>query len=78
MSFATCRFCEKGEFDADGMVKYAVRHYAHYRCFLEAGKPFSELYDWQKVEFPFRLLREFNLMAEAEAAAERINARHDR
>lgn len=69
----TCRFCGEWK-DQDQMVKYGVRHHAHYKCYLEAGKRFQGLADWQICEFPFRLLQAHGLMAEAEAAHARLKA----
>jgi hypothetical protein len=79
MSYSTCRFCGKSEFDYDGMVKYSVRHYAHFRCFLEnkGANGFLDLHDWQIVEFPYRLLEEFGLTGDAIRAMERIKEREE-
>jgi hypothetical protein len=63
----TCRFCKSWR-DPDKMVKYGVRHYAHFACYLDAGKPIEELSDWQIVAFPARLLKERGLLSIAEAA----------
>lgn len=32
----TCRFCKKMDVKAGKLVKYAARHWAHHRCWLEA------------------------------------------
>ena len=64
----TCRFCDKIEFDEDLMVKYGVRHYAHHACYLD-HKPLHELHAWQVRKFPFKVLRERGLLAEAEACS---------
>jgi hypothetical protein len=71
--YKTCRFCGEGGFD--GMVKYGVRHHAHYRCFLEAkgANGYLGLHDWQMVDFPYNLLVEFGLTSDAYAASDRIN-----
>lgn len=53
---ANCRFCTNWR--DQGMVKYGVRHYAHFKCYLENGKPLADLHGWQLGEFPYRLLRE--------------------
>lgn len=54
-----CRFCDDR---SQKMVKYGVRHYAHFQCYLDAGKPLSALHEWQRVEFPYRLLKERGLL----------------
>jgi hypothetical protein len=66
----TCRFCKSWKHE-DRMVKYGVRHYAHYECFLDAGHKLEELHDWQIVRFPYRLLKERGLIEAAEAAQAR-------
>lgn len=60
-----CRFCEDR---APARLKYGTRHYAHFKCFLDAGKPLSTLHAWQIGEFPFRLLKERGLEDEAFSA----------
>lgn len=60
----TCRFCKSWK-DEDSMVKYGVRHYAHFRCYLEAGKKLSDLRGWQVSKFPFVLLKEKELLEAA-------------
>ena len=62
----TCRFCKEliAE-DRRGYVKYGTRHYAHHRCYLDAGKSLSDLAAWQVGNFPYRLLKERGLEAEA-------------
>ena len=50
------------------MVYYAIRHSAHYRCYLEAGKTLADLKPHQIRLFPYKLLKEFGLLSEAEAA----------
>lgn len=68
---STCRFCKnwKGE-----MVKYEVRHYAHFECYLDAGKKLEDLHDWQIGKFPYRLIKARGLEAIALAAHERVAA----
>jgi hypothetical protein len=67
---ANCRFCE----DYTGeLVKYSIRHYAHHRCYLKAGKPLNDLHDWKIVRFPYRLLEEYGLTDDARRAQERID-----
>lgn len=60
-SYRTCRFCGEIVFD-DHSVKYEVRHYAHFKCYLDAGKPLSALHEWQRAQFPYRLLKERGLL----------------
>jgi hypothetical protein len=42
-----CRFCGKAEFGkyshSRRLIKYGTRHYAHPRCYLEAGKDMGAL-----------------------------------
>lgn len=62
----TCRFCGKQDHaGAVTMVRYGIRHHAHYRCYLEAGKSLADLHPWQVGMFPFRLIKERGLDAEA-------------
>ncbi len=53
----TCRFCKEVSFhpDRDG-VRYGPRHFAHFACYLDAGKSLDDLHDWQVGKFPYRLL----------------------
>jgi hypothetical protein len=53
------------------MVKYSVRHYAHFECYLEAGKSLRELRDWQVIQFPHRLLKDRGLLDQGMAAYDR-------
>lgn len=71
-----CRVC-KTHARQDDCVKYSVRHYAHWDCFLrQFGRDrFLGLRDWQKAKFPYRLLREHNLIDDAQAALDRMKAR---
>jgi hypothetical protein len=68
MGYCNCRFCKGYSTDGAGMVKYGVRHYAHFKCYLDAGKTLDDLHAWQVGEFPFRLLKEHGLEAQAFAA----------
>jgi len=63
MSYGTCRFCSKLD---QGLVHYGVRHYAHPKCYLDAGRRLDELHGWQVGTFPMRLLKERGLLDEAE------------
>jgi hypothetical protein len=51
------------------MVKYGVRHYAHFRCYLDAGKKLDDLHGWQVSQFPFALLKERGLLDQARKLA---------
>ncbi len=63
----TCRFCGKQDHQGTAtMVKYGVRHYAHFVCYLGAGKRLDELHAWQVGTFPFKVLKDRNLLDEAE------------
>ena len=62
--YNTCRFC-KAMMSCD-LVKYGTRHYAHYACYLDAGKKLSDLHAWQIGKFPYFLLKERALLEEAE------------
>lgn len=77
MSLTTCRFCGEWSHSGDRMVKYGVRHYAHFACYLDAGKSLADLHDWQIAEFPYLLLKERGLRPVADAAIERIAADRD-
>lgn len=65
-----CRFCAKHMPHYAG-VQYGVRHYAHFACYLD-HKPLSDLHTWQIEGFPYKLLRERDLMDEVE----RLTAEH--
>lgn len=65
-SHNTCRFCESRD---QSMVHYGVRHYAHFDCYLNAGKKLDDLHTWQVRQFPYRFLKERGLLT---AAAEII------
>jgi len=62
---STCRYCKKYG-NSERMVKYGVRHYAHFSCFLDAGRKLTELHPWQVGKFPAILLRDRGLSEEAE------------
>ena len=75
----TCRFC--GKQDGAGirtMVKYGVRHYAHFACYLDAGKPLSYLSKWQVGTFPFKVLKDRGLLDEAERLTMRLEGHYPR
>jgi hypothetical protein len=48
------------------MVKYGTRHYAHFKCYLDAGKTLDSLPAWRVAEFPFFLLKERGLLEKAQ------------
>lgn len=62
LSFNTCRFCGDGD---QAMVRYGIRHHAHFKCYLDAGKKLSDLHPWQVRQFPYKLLKERGLLDEA-------------
>ena len=62
-NYNNCRFC--GEWRGD-KVKYGVRHYAHFKCYLDAGKDLFVLSRWQVDEFPYLLLKERGLLEKVE------------
>lgn len=68
--FRTCRLCQERARSTD-MVRYGLRHYAHYRCYLDAGKSLDELPTVSVGEFPYRLLMEYGLAEHAEAILDR-------
>jgi hypothetical protein len=57
----TCRFC--GNWYGGGpMVRYGVRHSAHFDCYLDAGKSLDDLRPWQVKEFPRHILKQRGLL----------------
>ena len=60
MSWNHCRFCD--DWRDQNLVKYSTRHYAHFKCYLDAGKPLEKLPPWQIREFPYFLLKERGLL----------------
>lgn len=68
-----CRFCsDRGQ----KLVKYGTRHYAHFKCYLDAGKSLEDLHAWQVGEFPFRLLKERGLEEQAFTALSEVARGH--
>jgi hypothetical protein len=67
----TCRFCKKMLPE----VKYGTRHYAHFDCYLDAGKPLDALSQWQIKKFPYFLLKERGLLDEAARLTKPIEVR---
>lgn len=74
LSFNQCRFCDSRD---QSMVKYGVRHYAHFRCYLDAGKTLDQLPAWLVRKFPYALLKERGLLALA-AEIDEAEKRRDR
>jgi len=64
-SMQVCRFCKQDAHHYQ-VVKYGRRHYAHFACYLDAGKQLADLPKWQIEGFPFKLLQQRGLMAEVE------------
>lgn len=62
----TCRFCKK-MVHRDFHVKYGVRHYAHFDCYLDAGKDLFRLSRWQVDQFPRDLLKKRGLLDRVES-----------
>lgn len=59
-----CRFCGRHE-SALNLLKYGVRHYAHYRCYLAGGGTLAALTAWQVSRFPAGVLRIHGVADEA-------------
>lgn len=70
----TCRFCHKYASDHE-VVKYGVRHYAHFACYLDAGKTLAELRPWKVSMFPSRVLQDRGLLEQAAAIVDKDDAR---
>lgn len=63
----TCRFC-KGHIASDDGVHYAAKHWAHFHCYLDAGRKLADLPSPAQIgSFPWKVLRERGLLAEADA-----------
>ena len=71
----TCRFCKSWK-DEGHMIKYGVRHYAHFDCYLDSDKSLENLSDWQILKFPYGMLKDRGLLHIAKAAQDR-EAKHD-
>lgn len=66
--YCTCRFCKTSSYyRSDRFVKYGVRHYAHFLCYIEAGKSLRDLHIWQIECFPWKVLADFGLLEAAES-----------
>lgn len=57
----TCKHC-KGHIRSDDGVHYAVRHWMHFDCYLDAGKSLDDLTDFQVGQFPWKLLKARGLL----------------
>lgn len=75
LTFNTCRFCDDRN---QSMVKYGPRHYAHFKCYLDAGKKIEDLSPWQIRLFPYFLLKERGLLAVAQKTAAEKDAAIER
>lgn len=62
----TCRFCDAPM--SQDLVKYGTRHYAHYECYLKAGKDPTKLRSWQVEAFPYFLLKKYGWLEKVENA----------
>ena len=69
MLHRTCRMC-LATTSEDCLVKYGTRHYAHFTCYLDAGKALSDLPFWQVGRFPHAILKQRGLLREAELLAD--------
>lgn len=65
MDLQTCRLCKKSNFETpyEAIVKYGVRHYAHFACGLKRwGAEFLDRIPQHQIGLiPFRLVDEYNL-----------------
>ncbi len=66
MAHRLCRFCDLITDDAN-LVKYGVRHYAHFGCYLDAGKTLDDLTTWQVGRFPHGVLQERGLIEQVKS-----------
>jgi hypothetical protein len=64
-AYRICRLCKDRGGISSGLsrytpetrlVKYGTRHYAHHQCYLDSGKPLTDLHVWQLESFPWRLI----------------------
>lgn len=75
MSCETCQFCEKfnghtgrnqprTELRYEGKIKYGIRHYAHFECFLEHKgiEGFKALNEFHQHQFPYKLLEIWGIL----------------
>lgn len=66
MAYRMCTVCKVSGSDA-AMVKYGARVYAHFGCYLDAGKSLRALSPHLVSQFPHQTLKARGLVAEAEA-----------
>jgi hypothetical protein len=50
---------------SEDLLQYGTRHYAHYECYLKAGKKIDDLHAWQIRNYPYRLLKDYGLVETA-------------
>ncbi len=65
-----CRFCDAIT-DTGYLVKYGVRHYAHFTCYLDDGKALDDLTAWQVGRFPYGVLADRGLIEKARSITAR-------
>ncbi len=54
----TCRICHEVSFHPENtMLRYGPRHWAHFACYLKAGKPLDSLSTFTLGRFPFRAVK---------------------
>jgi len=66
MNWNTCRFCKGPLAPSDQLIKYGTRHYAHPKCYLDAGKSLEALPAWRLETLPYFLLKERGLLKTVE------------
>lgn len=77
----TCRYCKKYEYDDSAkMLKYGIRHHAHFACYLDVKGTHGllELHAWQLKQIPWLLVKERGIerkIQEAIASAEAKGAK---
>jgi hypothetical protein len=67
----SCRFCKGPMVPSDELVKYGTRHYAHPRCYFDAGKPLAALPLHEIEKLPYFLLKERGLLDQAQELTKR-------
>jgi len=65
-TFNTCRFCKDHMRHNGDLIKYGTRHYAHPICYLESGKPLSNLSKHELGKLPYFEIKRRGLIAEVE------------
>lgn len=59
----TCRLC--GDWYKDSfMIKYAVRHSAHFACIVKRGRMdiLEKLTNWQLAQIPIKEIRSYHML----------------